>query len=369
MLLEAIRMFGRNIRVKLKGYPKYIGNDEEICKRIIEDCYDHERKYLRTTSKTGNYPLFYARDFGMCSEALVRLGYKGKVIRTLEYAMDIYSAHDDITVAIDPIGKTFNFPNIYSPDSVAYLFRALRASQDARLVSRYSRFLNKEILNFEDKVIDKSLGIVNDRHFSGMRDHVIVRRSCYDMIMACMLESEIEKINRMMKKPLLVNPLKKYDLRKNLVKHYWNGYFKNSPNDSSITSHCNLFPFWLGIIEDRKMRKLALEAIEKEGLLKPLPAKYSNSKQDFIWQEIFVPNWESRAVWSWLGMVYIDLMFDINRKKTRLQLKRYSELIEKHGFVELYDENLLPFQSFFFCADNSMIWASMYLDRKKRLEK
>lgn len=367
LIKEGLRIFLRSGKISFSGFKKYSGTDEEICKNIIDRCYDKEKKFFRTS--LGNYPEFYSRDFGMCCELLSKSGYEDKVIKTLEYAMKNFDKSNKITVLITPDDKPINFPDIYSPDSVAYLFRSLRISDAEKLVIKHKEFLNKEIKKFEQTVIDG--GIVKKEHFSGMRDHAIVKSSTYDMIMACMLCDEIDKINKIMNKKILYNRLKKYDLKKNLIKHYWNGiYFKNSIDDDSFVSHNNVFPYWLDVIKDKKSLASSINEIQKRDLDKPFPLKYIAEKSDkgFVWQNIFVKNWETDKIWGFLGMPYIKILSSINKNKAKQHLKQYEGLIEKNGFVEVYD-NYEPFKTFFFASDTDMIWACMYLELKNKIKK
>lgn len=366
IISEGLRIFKRNIRIKFYGFEKVLGTDEEICKKIIDSCWNG--KYFSTCPKGGNYA-FYSRDFGMCCESLINLGYEDKVHKTLRYAMEIFKNNNGIYVSINPSGVPFNFPNMYSPDSTAYFFRSLRIAKAKSLILENKEFLNSEIKKFENIVIDQKKGIVKEEHFSGMRDHVIVKRSCYDMIMSCMLLNEIEIINKMMKKDILDNTLKKYSLKKNFIKYYWKGYFKNSITDDSITGHCNIFPYKFNIIENRGMLKQSIRKIKNARLDKPFPLKYeSTSKQKFVWQEFFVKGWESDTIWTFLAMPYIDILSRIDKKKAKDHLNQYKLLIEENGFVEVYDTNRRPYHSFFYSTETRMLWAAMYLDLKQKLK-
>ena len=265
LIKEGLRIFSRSIKISFSGFAKYSGNDEQICNNIVSKCYNKEKQFFQAS--LGNYPEFYSRDFGMCTASLIKLGYRDKIIKTLEYALSHYS-RNQITVLITPEDKPINFPSIDSPDSVAYLFRSLRIAKAENLVIKYKNFLNSEIKRFEE-IIEN--GIIKYEHYSGMRDHAIVKSSCYDMIMACMLCDEIEKINKLVNKKVLDNRLKKYDLKKNLIKHYWNGrYFKNSINDDSFVAHNNVFPYWLDVINDKKMLSSSMNEIQRNDLRKEL---------------------------------------------------------------------------------------------------
>src|SRR3989344_2702653 len=81
---EALRIFRRSLKVRVSGFKKYDGDAKEICERIINDCFNG--KYFQTS--TGHFCQFWTRDFGMCAESLVKLGYKKEVGMTLEYALD-----------------------------------------------------------------------------------------------------------------------------------------------------------------------------------------------------------------------------------------------------------------------------------------
>jgi hypothetical protein len=367
IISEGMRMFGRNIKIKLSGYERFKGDDEGICKEIIGKCFVRKHGYFRASIT--NYG-FYSRDFGWCVAALMNLGYKKEVENTLRYALRIFSIYDGIKVSINPGGKAFNFPNIYSPDSVAYIFRSLRIAEAKKLIMEYKDFLNNEIIVFENTVLDKNKGVVKKENFSGMRDYAIRQGSCYDMIMACMLNDEIDKINKMMKKNILDNTLSKYPLKKNLMKYFWNGnYFKDALDDDNITGHCNVYPYWLGVVSDKGTMNKSLSAINKAGLDKPFPLKYSNIHDtEFILMEFLVSGWEHDTVWAMLGMAYIDVLSRIDQDKAKYYLKTYKALIERNkAFIEVYEKNGKPYSSVFYSAETGMLWAAMYLDLKEKL--
>ena len=369
---EAFRSFTR--RWKLMKGPERYGDsnstDIDICRNIIEKCYDPKNKYFRTS--LGNYPEFYSRDFGWCVESLIFLGYEEKVLDTLKYALQCYKKHGCITIVINPKGIPFNFPDTYIPDGVTFLFRSLRIAKAKDLIVEYKDFLDKEILKFEDLVIDKELCVIKNECFSGMRDYELVRSACYDMIMACALSDEIEKINKLCKKKVFDNPLKKYDLKKNLIKFYWReGYFKNGLSENYVAGHCNVYPYWLEVISDKKMLAASIKSMEDAGLDKPMPLKYGYSdRTQFLWYEFFVKDWEKDTVWAMLGMAYIQILIKADKKKAKHHLEKYGEMINKYkAFIEVYGKDAKPYKSAFFHADTSMLWASMYIHSKMILEK
>ena len=364
---EAWRMFRRNLNIKYKGLEKFSGTDDEICEKIIDSCYNHKKQFFQTSpDKKSNYAEFYARDFGWCCAPLINLGYKKEVLKTLDYAMKIYEKNKEITVAISPDDKPFNFPNVYSPDSVAYMFRSLRILKNKELIKKYATFLNDEVKRFRKICIDDS-GNIKKKHFSGMRDYAILKGSCYDMIMACMLDDEINNINRFMRRKIIKNPFQEMNLKHNLINNFWNGgYFYDYKG--IVCGHNNVYPYFLSIIKDEKMLRLSLKAIQEVKLDDLLPLKYApkNDRSRFTWQNIFVSSWEKDTSWTMLGMAYIDILSKINSKEAKTHLAHYKTLIEKYGFVEVYDR-LKPYRSAFYVSETRMLWACIYLDLKKRL--
>ena len=364
---EGLRIFSRNISVKMHGLHQYSGDDDAICRSIIEGCYDRKRKFFMASS--GNYRSFYARDFGWCIQSLLNLGYTKEVENTLKYALEHYVKHGKITVAINNLGHAFDFPKIYSPDSVAYLYRSLRLFKSRNLIMEYSLFLNEQLVLFESEVLDKD-GMMLDKRYSGMRDHVKVTRSCYDMIMACMLCDEVDRINTFIGKEVIINVLKKYCLKDLLMKHYWNGrYFIDGLDDRYCSGHANTYPYYLDVISDKKMLKSSIKSIMQHNLDRPLPLKYGYSKDTgFIWQEAFVYDWEKNTVWAMLGLAYVDVVSRVDKNTAKRYLKAYKDSILKNKcFIELYSGDIY-YRSSFFTSDDSMLWASMYLDLKKRLK-
>ncbi len=213
---EGMRYFFHSVRVKTCGYRRYSGDAESILKQIIEDCWDEDKQYFRVS--TGHYKEFWTRDFGLVVEHLIKLGYKDKVRKTLEYALRIFKKHNKITTAITPSGIPYDFP-CYAPDSLAYLTKCLAVLNDKRLINEYRIFLSRKILEYFDIVIDKETWLVRrDRQFSTMKDYSIRSSSCYDNCMTAMLKENIGKLG-------LENPFKNYNYKELIKKNFWRNSF------------------------------------------------------------------------------------------------------------------------------------------------
>lgn len=359
---EGFRIFRHVLKLKLDGPKKYKGNAEEICKQIIDDCWNGY--YFQTSS--GHFLQFYARDFGICVDSLIRLGYKKEVNKTLAYALKCYSKHSKVTTAITPKGKPYDFP-YYAPDSLAFLVRSLRISGASELIKRHRNFLNKEIAKFYNIVIDRNTGLVKKgRFFSSMQDFSKRKSSCYDNIMVAMLNEELKKIK------LLDNPLKQYDFKKIIKENFWAGeYFLNDLESDYVAGDANIFPFWSGIFDEKEMLKKSITAIQENELDKPFPLKYAKkgSKQKMIWLEFLAPGWERNAIWTQLGALYIQLVKKIDKSKAAEHIKKYSQVIENNKtYFEVFAPNGKPYKSLFYHADEGMLWAAILLGLMKKFK-
>lgn len=284
---------------------------------------------------------------------------------TIEYALAKFKKHGEITVAITPKGKPFNFPNVYSIDSICYFIRSV-AKIDESIINREIKFFQQQIDQLYEKAIDPKTGLVReDKHFSSMRDHSVRSSSCYDNTMIAMLSDIIDGIKS------LKNPFKELHIKDKIKEAFWTGkYFLNDTSgDTSVTGDSNTYPFWFRLFPDSMMKK-AFVSLDEAGLTKPFPLKYVHikGKHKMIAEEFFVKDWEQDTVWSQMGMIYIDLLSRIDNKKAKRYLKIYGDKIKKHGtFIELYDRRGEPYMTKWYVSDEGLSWASIYLDLRRRL--
>lgn len=352
-LQEALKIFSRSISVKKHGVKKYKGNAKQICRQIVKDCWNG--KYFQVSN--GHFTSFYMRDFGWCVDSLLKLGYKDKVVKTLDWALDIYSKKR-LTTTITPYRRCVDI-FAYSPDSLAFLVRSLRAANAKGLVEEYRCFIGEEVNNYYNKVIDPDTGLVRtNRRFSSMKDQAIRRSSCYNNIMTAMLSNELDQLG-------FRNPFANYDLEKIIKERFWTGkYFLDDLSGKKyVAGDANVLPFWSNVFNDKRMLKNSISAIQKEGLDKPFPLKYTtenNKKKNLI--RVLVSNYEGNVSWMHMGPLYVQLVKQIDKKKAKEYIDIYTKLIEKHkNFLEVFNPDATPFKSPFYHADEGMLWSANYL--------
>ena len=357
-LKEGWRILRHSLRRKIFGYEKIEGHAEAICRKIVDDCWNGQ--FIQVS--TGHYNQFYSRDFGWCTDALLSLGKRKQMVSTLDYALDKYQKHNGIKVAITPSGKPFNFPNWYSPDSVAYLFRSITKVNDKKLIQKYGSFLEKEAKKFYKTVIDTKTGLVKPKKFSAMKDHAIRKSSCYDTVMVAVMQEACKKLRITAPKHNYENILRKY---------YWNNdhFLDDLSGKSYISADANIYPFWFNIIKSKDMLSKAIKSMQNLGLDYPFPLHYTktNAKPKFILAETLVPDWEATSIWPQMGLVYIELLRRINKSKAAKHLNEYKKIIEQNqNFIEVFNVQGKPYKSVLYSANGGMSWASMYLHLIKK---
>ncbi|NQU97884.1 hypothetical protein HQ533_00290 [Candidatus Woesearchaeota archaeon] len=359
-LSEGLRMFRRKLRVGKKGFRRYSGNADEICKQIVDDCYNKERKYFMTS--TGHYSQYWSRDFGLCVKALKELGYEKEIINTLNYALNLFEKNKGITTTITPDGKPFDFPK-YAPDSLAYSLHSLIVCRNKELVEKYKPFLESEARKFFNIVVDKNTGLVKKKHFSSIKDQSIRKSSCYDNVMVAWVSENLNKLE-------LQNPMKNYNFKKIIKDNFWKGeyFIEDLSGRNIISGDANVFPFWTGIFDSKEMMKSAIKALTNRKLDKPLPLKYCLEKPKLTWY-LYFSTYELDNVWVHLGYPYIDIVPKVDKKLARDYLEKYSKTIEKNRtFLELYDNSGKIYKTPLYISDEGMLWASMHIYLSEKLK-
>ena len=354
-------MLRRAKLVKKRGFRKYKGDLEQIIRQIIDSCWNGT--YLQVSS--GHFNEFYCRDFGMCAEALVSLGYRDMVIKTLDYALSKFRKHGRITTSISPRGVCFDFPG-YGADSLPFIIHAIRVSGARDVFREYRDFLTDEVDYYHDNVFDGRRFLVrDDKYFSSMKDHAKRSSSCYSNCMLYMLSRDLEVLN-------LKSPFSPDIIREEIVRRFWNGkYFYDEVSGMKIaTGDANTFPFWCGVTKSKHKFRLCMEAMEQAGLTTPFPLKYSAERSkihNVHLIDMFAGDYERDAIWMHLGLCFLDVVKQYDKKRFNKYMDQYAKLIKNHKtFLEVYDCKGRPFRTRFYITDESMLWASKYLHLKNQ---
>lgn len=337
-------------------FRQFFGDDKIICRQIIRECFNGT--YFQTS--IGHFKEFYMRDFGICCKALIRLGYREQVRMTLDWALQNYKKAGKITTTITPSGKAVDFFS-QAVDSYAFLFKSLYELGDNQLVSKYKTFLLDQIVDFHDMVVDPQTKLVrSDRFFSSMRDNYNRQSSCYDNSMLAMAVHYINKLK-------LPHSFGNINYQKRILDKYWTGsYFVDDLSKTAIHSgDAQVFPFYCGVIDDKKKFQLCLVEMRKRNLDDPFPLRYSHIRQPQKEHTIsfLAPNYEGDVVWLHLGLCFLQVCKKYDKRSFKHYKEKYKKIILQYKtFPEVFTKDEKPYKSLLYQCDEGMLWASLYLD-------
>ncbi len=360
---EALRILRRRLHVLRRGLPAYPGTAEEVVSQILDACWNREEGFYMVSS--GHFRQFYVRDFAWVVRALIALGHKEEVRKTLSYALERFSRAGRITTTITPKGRPFDFP-IYAPDSLGYLLYSLSELGDSALVAQHRDLLDKEIAYFAENVIEEDTGLVRtDRHFSSMKDYAKRKGASYDLCMAYLVQRHGKALG-------LATPLAAYDFRKLIMEHYFHpdGYFLDDRSGAThIAGDAQVTPFWTGLVTDRAVFDRVRTALDREGLNYPLALRYTARRKvdhAMIMVELVNMDYERDVLWAHLGMMWIEVLLGYDKALLDEEMAKYEAVITRYrNFLEVYYPDMSPFRGPFYIADDSMIWSAVWLAVKK----
>jgi hypothetical protein len=297
---------------------------------------------------------------------LCSLGYRDKVLKTLEYALSAFEMAGGLATTITPRGRVLDVFT-YGPDSLAFILHALHEAKAWYIADGYREFLQKEAQRCYNLVWDRKRRLVRaDKSFTSIKDNASRKSCAYDNAMIGLISKYLDSFE-------LQNPWVGEDFSEKLIDNFWTGsYFKEDLSGSDVVAgDANVFPFWTGIVQDKSLLKKAISAVRKEGLDKPLPLRYTmhTPKGLFLPARVFAPNYEGNTVWAHLGLLYIEVVSALNKKWAREYLAEYTKRIEEHKtFLELYEPDGTPYKTLVYVTDEGMLWAANYLILKKLLK-
>ncbi|MBI3032656.1 hypothetical protein HYY69_04220 [Candidatus Woesearchaeota archaeon] len=357
-LLEGLRFLKRRLQIAKQGLPQYKGTPQQIANTIVKNCFNGE--YFQVSK--GNFAVFYIRDFGICVEALLKLGYKKEIEKTLQYCLHVYAMHNKITTTITQNHKPLDV-FAYAPDSLAFLLYALRVSGNKYLAEVYKPFLEQQLTFYYTYVLTDQGLIDSKKHFSSMKDNAHTVSSCYNNCMSYMIQQEANKLK-------LACSFKHFDFKKIIIDNFWTGkYFREELVGNHISGDANTFPFWCKVVDDKKMFKKCLNEIQRVGLDNPFPLQYA--RQEFDRQQlkllnIFAQNYEGSTNWMHLGLCYLDVVKRYDKELLQRYLDKYTETIQRYNnFLEVFNQDGTPYHTWFYYCDDGMLWASKYLELRK----
>lgn len=346
----------------------YSGSPKAICRKIVEACFDSQKKYFRTSVDT--YPELWTRDFGRCVPALIHTGYRPEVIHTYRFAFQAYQKAGRYELTILPDGQLYNFPfGTYSPDGFAFFLYGLCALGDETLVEENRSFLTREAERFSRLVIHPETGTVRTNvHYSEAQDYLRRNSSCYTTCCAFIVQQVLNRLS-------IPNPLAAYDYPAILNTHYYNaplGFFYDDMSKRSfISGDANILPFWCGAASRPPFSQIddvlnpVLDNLHRAGLNSPYPSRYRNGSEKLPSLRLDRLNpWQTRSVWTCLGIHFLEMLYQYAPARFSKEIMRFVELVDRlRCFPEVVSHETRTLYSYpLYVSETSMLWAANLLN-------
>lgn len=339
---------------------RFKGTAQEIGEQIIERLWAGD--FYRTS--LGHYNFFWMRDFGTVAESLTKLGHTTRVHYTLRWVLRQYRKAGRITTCVDKYGRAFNAPGLPSIDALPWLLHSLYVSKYV-LNHAEKEFLSYQLQKYRDDFLDNSGDIRGDVRFAEMRDAVYYDRSAYAVALVGRLAYCVQKLSL----PGFPFAVQKY--QEILKDHYWNGdYFNADRVNDAYSSDSALMPFFLKVIDDKKMADRTFDTINKKKMNMPYALRYSERHREFRHRfgmgHWIMPNYTGSTMWTWHGTFYLHTLNRYNRPEYDLQYKKFARMIEKQGtYPELINADGSWYNAPFYKADPGMVWVALFLELPK----
>lgn len=360
-ILGMLRAEYRQITNRYFGHIRHFeGDAREVCQQIVDETWGGT--FYRTS--LGHYDFFWMRDFGTVAEALVNVGEREKVLKTLQWAMHQYRRAGTVTLCIDKAGHTFNAPAKKSIDALPWLLHSLVVS-GYELSKLEHEFLQTRLRHYSKKFIDRKDGMLKAVRYAELRDAVNYDRSAYSVALLGRLSVCAEELGL----NAFLFPPETY--RRALIDQYWNGkFFKADLSNDVYSSECALIPFYLKIIEDKDMANATVAYIQKKKLNKPYPLKYGEHQERFHFRPgmgpHIMPNYTGSTIWTWHATFYLHILKRYKHPTYKQEYEQFAKLIERHGtYPELVNPDGSWYDAPFYRADPGMVWAALFLELPK----
>jgi hypothetical protein len=366
-----LRVAGVRARRALRGHRRYRGGAEDILRAGLEDCWTGE--FL--TASPGTYRHFWTRDLGFAAPALMRLGdpWPERLVASLAWALDAWRRRGShVTTTINPLARWPVDVFDYGVDSLPWLVASLRAAGADGLARDHADWLAAEVEHYVDEVVDPRTGLVRaDRHLSAHRDTFRNGSTAYGNAMVAMFGRDVAETG------WATDLLSRHFLRdasgpdwsRLLQEHFWlHDRFRDRLGTDATSGEANVWPFQLGLVDDRSMLTVALETLRREGFTTPYPLKFEvdHRTDGQLWAfRVWSADYQTTTSWTSLGSVYLSLLRRVDPAAAAVQIARMRELVERDGTLwEVLDSRGRPWRSAsgLSISDSSMLWGAILLD-------
>ena len=202
-----------------------------------------------------------------------------------------------------------------------------------------------------------------DGYFSAPRDCMTGRSTVFTNTMLGLLLRELDA------QPGLPRPLAGHDLATRIIEQHWTGqYFRDALDRDLPSGDANVWPFFVGLIDNRDLQRRAFATLEARGITRPVPLRYFERRlpdSELAVPRVFTPDYQGDTSWTQLGPIYLGLLRQLDRRGFVAHRDDMAALITRDAQLPraLHDRRpALPRPRRPVRRDEGMIWAALFLD-------
>lgn len=343
---------------------RHTGSAADICRAVLEERWNG--RYL--SAGAAHLDQLWLRDLGWCARDLVALGHGDRVRSSVEALLAAFERAGRVTTTVLGGTDAVDFFS-YGVDSLPWLLHLLSLLDARDLALAHRDLIVRETRRYHARIVDPDTGAVwRDRRFSEPKDVVDCRGTCVANTFLAWLASLTARFDLPWSGPAAE------ECSRSLVASFWNGrHFVNDLDSRTLSADANVWPYALGVVDDGEKLASSLVALREAGLASPFPLKYHARGAPGpleLTSRIFLPRYQTDAIWTFLGCLYVRLLAKVDRDRARGPLAAMGRAIERAGtFIETFEpDGSAPLAGRFGVGSaRGMLWAAMYLGLEREL--
>lgn len=319
-------------------------------------------------SSAGHFRQLGIRHLGLFCREYIETGYGLRLHTSLDFALKSFSREGRMTARVWPNSKAYDVFG-YSSDTLPLVLWSLEKLGAKELFHRHRELIKAECVRYQEVCFDAEDAYPKKN--VGLRDlKVSIKRrsSFYSFCMGFLLDRLRSHWG------LGSRWHSEAEWKAELQKRYFSEeafFFEDLEKISVLSADAQLIAYWLELLDLDESWDRVWNTILSSSLARPLLIRQSSKRmadrERFLFR-MTVPNYQGDTIHSDMAAMALCLGFR-SGKDLREYLDLWADLSFRDGeLMEVYDDLLNPYRSFFYKSDEGMSWSIGFLSALRELK-